>query len=141
MAGNSVSGISSERDRDEYFVTAWLSGRVRRGGDRRDCQCGVGFHALARADGSDTGYCSERPWTETIGEQIQTGSPAEFPQMVLWTKPPPAIEPPPPPPTLRLNAQLLAVRDGNAGEPAVATLYLVDTEEIVRLPVAMSCRG
>jgi hypothetical protein len=73
------------------------------------------------------------PAPETGVEQAEPDLSDEFPEMVLWTKPPPVVEPPPPPPALRLNAQLLAVRAGSAEEPAVATLYLVDTAEIVRL--------
>lgn len=73
------------------------------------------------------------PAPETSAEQTEPDLPDEFPEMVLWTKPPPVVEPPPPPPALRLNAQLLAVRAASADEPAVATLYLVDTAEIVRL--------
>lgn len=56
-----------------------------------------------------------------------------FPGMELWTKPPPVVTPPPPPPALRLNAELLAVRQGESDSDAVATLYLVDRGEIVRL--------
>ena len=66
-------------------------------------------------------------------EQVEAEPLGEFPEMVLWTKPPPVVTPAPPPPALRLNAQLLAVRAGTADAPAVATLYLVDTAEIVRL--------
>ncbi|XOV76047.1 MAG: hypothetical protein ACFHWZ_03480 [Phycisphaerales bacterium] len=73
------------------------------------------------------------PAPATDDEPIETQLPDEFPDMVLWTQPPPVVTPPPPPPALRLNAQLLAVRAASADEPAVATLYLVDTAEIVRL--------
>ena len=73
------------------------------------------------------------PETETGVEKTEPHLPGEFPEMVLWTKPPPVVTPPPPPPPLRRNAQLLAVRAESADEPAVATLYLVDTAEIVRV--------
>lgn len=57
----------------------------------------------------------------------------DFPDMELWTKPPPIVTPPAPPTALRLNAELLAVRLGENDSDAIATLYLVDKGEIVRL--------
>jgi hypothetical protein len=58
---------------------------------------------------------------------------SEFPRMELWTKPPPVVVPPSPPPALRLNAELLAIRWSDSETDRIATLYLVETGEIVRL--------
>lgn len=57
-----------------------------------------------------------------------------FQGMELWTKPPTAPAPPPqPPPKLQLNADILAIRETGPGVGRVATLYLNDTGELLRM--------
>ncbi len=62
----------------------------------------------------------------------------EFPGMDVWTKPPPVVEPPVPPAPLRLNAELLSIRDSEEKAERMATLYLVETGEIIRLRIGDS---
>jgi hypothetical protein len=86
---------------------------------------------------ADTAKASFEPTEPATGAPAGAGDEhallPEFPGMELWTKPPPVMTPPPPPPALRLNAELLAVRNGESDSDVVATLYLVDRGEIIRL--------
>ncbi|MFI4853462.1 MAG: hypothetical protein ACIAQF_00615 [Phycisphaerales bacterium JB065] len=69
---------------------------------------------------------------ETASTEVQPEV-SEFPGMELWTKPPPVVVPPAPPPPLRLNAELLSIRESEPEGRRTATIYLSDTGEILRL--------
>ncbi|MFU8828751.1 MAG: hypothetical protein ACNA8P_04865 [Phycisphaerales bacterium] len=42
---------------------------------------------------------------------------------------------------MRLNAELLAVRESMDGGPVVAVLYLIDSSEVIRLSVGAEVAG
>lgn len=88
----------------------------------------------SRAERAPAEYEPTEPTTSApAGADDEREPLPEFLGIELWTKPSPVATPPPPPSPLRLNAELLAVRNGENNSDAVATLYLADRGEVIRL--------
>lgn len=74
-------------------------------------------------------------------EQVSPIRAEDVPEMILWTKPPPVIEPPAAPPPLRLNAELLAIAVDEQQSQRIATLYLAESGQVLRLMAGDTYEG